>query len=260
MWTILDEKAMKRFQLQYDELGTPSGILSLVVGAMEHLASLILNNSLDNEDPETIHVVDRKPFAPSGGRRGRWGFRPTLCNALRDLTPLLVSHYPHILKAIYVITPCQEMMASLSIPDDILLNMVILDDRKALENYLGPHVPAEYGGSGRALGAGDYLKRDALDMHNPKGTPKWSDVVNLRDEVNETEIREQPAPNQSGPRLIYSETIGLPNIILDPEDLNVAEDLCPGKMGARLVWVDSDMVVKFGYGVRFAEAEALHLV
>lgn len=60
-------------------------------------------------------------------------------------------------------------------------------------------------------------------------------------------------------RLIYSETTGPPSIILDPGDLQTADDLCPGKMGARVVFADSDMIVKFGHGVRLCQAEALHL-
>jgi hypothetical protein len=64
---------------------------------------------------------------------------------------------------------------------------------------------------------------------------------------------------QPKPRLIYSEKIGLPSIILDPADLQTADDLCPDKMGARVVFADSDMVVKFGHGVGLGEAEALHL-
>ena len=59
--------------------------------------------------------------------------------------------------------------------------------------------------------------------------------------------------------LIYSEDIGPPTIILDPEDLKDAEDLLPDKMGACLAWADTDMLVKFSHGVRLAEAEALHL-
>ncbi|UDD63667.1 hypothetical protein AFCA_010927 [Aspergillus flavus] len=59
--------------------------------------------------------------------------------------------------------------------------------------------------------------------------------------------------------LIYSEDIGPPTIILDPEDLKDAEDLLPDKMGACLAWADTDMLVKFSHGVRLAEVGALHL-
>lgn len=60
-------------------------------------------------------------------------------------------------------------------------------------------------------------------------------------------------------RLIYSEIIGPPSIILDPGDLQTANSLCPDKMGARVVFADSETVAKFGHGVRLAEAEAIHL-
>ena len=61
------------------------------------------------------------------------------------------------------------------------------------------------------------------------------------------------------PRLIYSGIIGPSSIILDPDDLPRATNLCPDKMGARVVFADSDTVAKLGHGVRLAEAEALHL-
>lgn len=69
-----------------------------------------------------------------------------------------------------------------------------------------------------------------------------------------------PEPEDTGPRLIYSGTIGPPTIILDPEELEAAQDLCPDKMGARLILAATDMPCKFGLGVRLAEAEAMHLV
>lgn len=76
-------------------------------------------------------------------------------------------------------------------------------------------------------------------------------IDSTRPEDLETEEQE--------PRLIYSEVIGPPSIILDPDDLQTADNLCPDKMGARIVFADSDTLVKFGHGVRLSEAEALYL-
>ncbi|EED23531.1 conserved hypothetical protein [Talaromyces stipitatus ATCC 10500] len=60
-------------------------------------------------------------------------------------------------------------------------------------------------------------------------------------------------------RLIYSETIEPPSIILDPNDLQSADTLCPDKMVAHIVLADLDMIVKLGHGVGLGEAEAMHL-
>ncbi|KJK66617.1 Phosphotransferase enzyme family protein [Aspergillus parasiticus SU-1] len=68
------------------------------------------------------------------------------------------------------------------------------------------------------------------------------------------------SPEEPKLRLIYSEDIGPPTFILDPEDLKDTEDLLPDRMDACLAWADTDMLVKFGHGVHLAEAEALHLV
>lgn len=61
-------------------------------------------------------------------------------------------------------------------------------------------------------------------------------------------------------RLLFSQRIGRPSFVLDPNDLVDAEDLCPDKMGARIVRVDDTAVVKYGAGVRMAEAEAMYLI
>jgi len=58
------------------------------------------------------------------------------------------------------------------------------------------------------------------------------------------------------PRLVYASTIGLPTIVLDPEDLLP----CPTGMEARIQRVDDDTIVKFGRDVRLAEAAAMRLV
>lgn len=62
------------------------------------------------------------------------------------------------------------------------------------------------------------------------------------------------------PRLLYSKRIGFPPYVLDPKDLDKAQDLCPDKMGPRIVEGEEGTLVKFGLGVRLAEAEAMHFI
>ncbi|GAB7354955.1 hypothetical protein MBLNU459_g5570t1 [Dothideomycetes sp. NU459] len=62
------------------------------------------------------------------------------------------------------------------------------------------------------------------------------------------------------PRLIYSDIIGPPPFVYDPEDLIAAYDPFPDKLGPRIRIIDEDTIIKFGRDVRLAEAEALHLV
>lgn len=90
------------------------------------------------------------------------------------------------------------------------------------------------------------------------GVGKETPPASLRN-TSSTIIEDLEPKGEQQIRLIYSETIGPPTITLDPDDLQKADNLCPGKMGARIVLADSDMIVKFGHGVRLAEAEALHL-
>ncbi|KAB8263662.1 hypothetical protein BDV32DRAFT_135880 [Aspergillus pseudonomiae] len=139
----------------------------------------------------------------------------------------------------YIIYPSHEHLARLDVPEYLLRNTVLLQKPEDLALYLGPDIPPKYGGEGRSL--------SELNCIEP-----------LR--LNTQESTSTSSPEKPKLHLIYSEDIGPPTIILDPEDLKNAEDLIPDKMGARLAWADTDMLVKFGHGVRLAEAEALHLV
>ena len=58
------------------------------------------------------------------------------------------------------------------------------------------------------------------------------------------------------PRLLYASTIGLPTMVLDPEDLLP----CPAGLEACVQRVDDETIVKFGRDVRLAEAAAMRLV
>ncbi|KAI9682610.1 MAG: hypothetical protein M1822_006908 [Bathelium mastoideum] len=56
-------------------------------------------------------------------------------------------------------------------------------------------------------------------------------------------------------RLEFSQSLGRPPYVLDPEDLKDCQKLAP-----RVVRAEGTTVVKFGDDIRLAEAEALHLV
>ncbi|GAB1205223.1 hypothetical protein APSETT445_003895 [Aspergillus pseudonomiae] len=174
-----------------------------------------------------------------GGRTGYGLFRGNIRKALSDLIALIHSHYPGLLEKTYIIYPSHEHLARLDVPEYLLRNTVLLQKPEDLALYLGPDIPPKYGGEGRSL--------SELNCIEP-----------LR--LNTQESTSTSSPEKPKLHLIYSEDIGPPTIILDPEDLKNAEDLIPDKMGARLAWADTDMLVKFGHGVRLAEAEALHLV
>jgi len=102
---------------------------------------------------------------------------------------------------------------------------------------------------------------ESLDSKTQSDSTAVSTIIKTPEAEKEipTSLR-NPKPMEEEPRLVYSETIGPPSIILDPDDLQTTVGLCPGKMGASLTFADSDMIVKYGHGVRLAEAEALHLV
>ena len=61
------------------------------------------------------------------------------------------------------------------------------------------------------------------------------------------------------PKLLMSSIIGRPPYVLDPADLDDLPNPCPSKMGAAIRIIDDNMCVKYGSGVRLAEAEAMYI-
>ncbi|EZF23533.1 hypothetical protein H112_03782 [Trichophyton rubrum D6] len=127
--------------------------------------------------------------------------------------------------------------------------------------YLGDTIPIRYGGSGKPLHEIDYLSTQKnVDHDFPRDT---GGTMTLSPDVPHSGA--EPKPNTPEPKGIkthfnYSKVIGFPRTILDPKDLDDWPKLCPRKGGARIVHIDSGMLVKYGHGVRLAEAEAMHLV
>ncbi|KAE8327868.1 kinase-like domain-containing protein [Aspergillus sergii] len=151
----------------------------------------------------------------------------------------------------YIITASHEYLATLDVPEYLLRGTILLQKPEDLALHLGPDITPKYGGNGRSLSELHCTKPLRLDVegqenrqNEPEGEGRDDFPAEQKDSVQQCTIPlEEPKL-----RLIYSEDIGPPTIILDPEDLKDAED------------ADTDMLVKFGHGVRLAEAEALHLV
>ncbi|KAJ9302365.1 hypothetical protein DTO271G3_1231 [Paecilomyces variotii] len=278
MWAKIDEEVMKRFPLVHGSLETPRGIMKLGLGAMELVSSSLLAD-ISGNDSDSNHstscVVEFSIRDTYGGHRDNRSFRSVVHEALEELVPLIHFHYPLLFEKVYIIRPCEEYLTRLEIPECLLTKTTILHNRDDLKLHLGVEVPPENGAAQKLPASGDYVGRKGLE---PESTGKdmcqsvgkretaTKDYVIENEEESpsgsdqKSSTQPQPEPMEPAPRLIYSETIGPPTIILDPEDLKTAKDLFPEKMGARVVFADSDMVAKFGHGVGLAEAEALHLV
>ena len=274
LWLRIDDRAIKGHSPIHKNLAKPAGLVQFGLAVMEKLATLLLLHSPKDRDPDRSSascVIHFKTHAVPNRRKGHLeqSFQSKLCTALEDLVSLIRLHYPGILGKAYIINPCDEYLASLDIPECLLRNTVLLSDPQDLTGHLSsPHLPPEYGGTGKPLTESDLLP---ISSHDSKAEES------LKTEIQDNNVLSRIAPEATGakeenptsteiesgqqePRLIYSETIGPPSQILDPDDLPNAAKLCPDKMGASLAFADSDTIVKYGHGVRLAEAEALHLV
>ncbi|KAB8274737.1 kinase-like domain-containing protein [Aspergillus minisclerotigenes] len=163
----------------------------------------------------------------------------------------------------YIITPSHEYLATLDVPEYLLRGTIFLQRPEVLALHLGPDIPSKYGGNDRSLSELNCIEPLQLDIEGQEDRQNEAEGEGRGDFFTEgKESVQQCTTSTEEPKLpfIYSEDIGPHTIILDPEELKDAEDLLPNKMGARLAWADTDMLVKLGHGVPLAEAEALHLV
>lgn len=284
MWVTIEEKLMRGYAPMYSDLRTSSGLVDLGLAVLELLADLLLTRASGDDTPSSLTalcVVDFKLHDVPPNRKGRSSFRATLGMALEELVSRIHSHYPGLLEKAYIIRPGDDYLASLDIPEYLLRQTVLLENPKELVLHLGPDVPPEYGGQGAPLADSDLLKHASVEAKSDEVKSDTHEASKIdptsatacpeqqgnteglsRSSVQPTDTRslDELASDGTELRLIYSETIGPPEIILDPEDLKTAEAVAPGKQGASLAFADSDMVVKYGYGVRLAEAEAMFLV
>ncbi|KAJ5385469.1 kinase-like domain-containing protein [Penicillium concentricum] len=278
LWVTIDEMTIKGHSPIHQSLTTSKGLVKLGIAVMEKLSMLLLHAaaSSDLHDYSASCVIEFKIHATQNTEEGQHSFQRKLCNALEELVTFIRYHYPNILGKAYIINPRDEYLAYLDIDDALLRDTVLLKDPEDLGRYLGSQLPLRYGGTGESFAESDFLHSYCLAKEPKENigleTPETSAAAST--DMEKTGVEKETAASamnagctssedleteEQKPRLIYSETIGPPPIILDPGDLQTADDLCPDKMGARLVFADSETVVKFGHGVALSEAEALHL-
>ncbi|QKX56170.1 uncharacterized protein TRUGW13939_03270 [Talaromyces rugulosus] len=279
LWVSIDEVAIKAYTTIHQSLGTAYGLMKPGLAVIEKLSTLLLHAAASSDPPDysASCVVEFKTHhANQNTKRGQQPYQQTFCKALKDLATLIRYHYPSILGKAYIINPREEYLVSLDIDEALLRNTTILANPEDLALHLGSQIPPRYGGTGKSFAESDFLHRDSEEstsLETPEVGGAAAAVAASSTEIEKTEADKETTASstctspkedleteeQPKLRLIYSETIGPPSIILDPDDLHTAEDLCPDKMGARVCFADSDMVVKFGHGVGLGEAEALHL-
>ncbi|RAH65217.1 aminoglycoside phosphotransferase family protein [Aspergillus aculeatinus CBS 121060] len=251
LWVIIDERVIKGFASSHEDFMTRQGLMHLGLAAMESLAKLEIQEACTGEpinDQAAACVVEFRLAPIPAAQPQRVSSRDMIIQKLSDLVSSIDLHYPSLLDIFYVINPSEEYLLTLG----------------------GKAVPVEYGGESESLFNGDYLVGTEITEQNPQspgqitasgGQDVDSQTISGASAVQTAQVNADITGSGPGePRLIFSEKIGPPTIILDPEDLESATELCPGKMGARIVWADDDMLVKYGHGVRLAEAEAMHLV
>ncbi|PLB43658.1 kinase-like protein [Aspergillus steynii IBT 23096] len=275
MWVTIDEDTLNSSALLNSNLASSEGFVNLGITAMELLADILLGHppsesSADDHRASCVVEFNLRDIPKS--RDMKYSLRNRIRTAIAKMVSLIRSYYPSFISKAYIINPSEEYLAYLDVPERLLRETVLLQSPKDLGLHLGSQVPPEYGGFGKSLSESDCLRTFSLDskMHDSTKEKASLSTIATENEKDGTEplvssgsiaqTTDDPEPEEPQLRLIYSETIGPPTIVLDPEDLEASEDLCPNKMGARLVLADSDMLVKFGHGVRLAEAEALHLV
>ncbi|KAI2678101.1 hypothetical protein CBS147355_5102 [Penicillium roqueforti] len=278
LWINIDEMAIKRYSIIHASLTTSGFLVQLGLAVMQKLSVLLMHAaaSSDLHDYSASCVVEFKIHAIQNTKRGQQSFQGKISNAIEELVTFIRCHYPKILGKAYIIKPRDEYLATLDINESLLRDTVLLENPEDLARYLGSQLPPRYGGTGESLAECDILPSCSL-AEDPTGnndlkTPDTSAAAST--DMEKTGMKEETTASamntgstsphglkieEQKPRLIYSDIIEPPSIILDPEDLPKATNLCPDKMGARVLFADSDTVAKFSHGVRLAEAEALHL-
>lgn len=283
LWVNVDERTIKDYSPIYESLMRTPGLVNLGLAVMEKLSTLLTSSttSPDTDDHLASCVIEFKLLATPNGEKGRKMFSQKIQIALERLGTYIRQYYPCVIGKAYIINPCNEYLAGLEIDEHLLRHTILLNHPEDLSQYLGSQIPPRYGGSVELFAEFDFL-RNPCDTTDSEGSVNLGMLETPAEAENDTETTgadieevsqdhtdpamsiscigsEEPEVEETQLRLIFSETIGPPSFVLDPSDLNKAEDLCRDKMGARVVFADSDMVVKFGHGVGLGEAEAMHL-
>ncbi|KAJ0418496.1 kinase-like domain-containing protein [Aspergillus carlsbadensis] len=258
LWVTLDEMVIKGHAPIHQVFETSNGILKMGLAVLEHLSSRLIHSDmtqrLDPDGSSASCVIEFKIHAPSERHGGRRQTQKKLIGALEELATVIRTLYPGIFRDAFIINPAAEYLATLDIPERLLRNTVLLETPE-------PLVECDCLGSVTKTHSESDAQTTAPNTNTTDVKPSsMGEVLAASTTDPETEPSVAVEPDHPEPRLIYSETIGPPTIIFDPDDLQTADDVCSGKMGARLVFAESDIVVKLGHGVRLAEAEAMHLV
>ncbi|GLA36009.1 hypothetical protein AnigIFM63309_001667 [Aspergillus niger] len=269
MWVVIDEKTIRDLPATYEGFMQKYGLADLGTAALENVASALIDANCELYGESSLQaacVVQFKLYSVPPGRRIGISLRDRVRDMLSGVVTELQKYYPGFLDRAYLIQPFDDYLDSLEISESLLKKTTILQSAGDLVNYLGPDVPPEFGGTGMPLCNRDIMRnicgerdepptaRDPLEIKRTNDKTKEDTVFGVQ-ENDSVSNAENPEPE-----LTWSETIGPPTIILDPSDLKNAHELCPDKGGACLAWADSETIVKYGHGVRLAEAEAMHLV
>ncbi|KAL2867754.1 uncharacterized protein BJX67DRAFT_371757 [Aspergillus lucknowensis] len=252
LWVCLGEMVIKGHAYIYQNLETSNGILKLGLAVLEHISSQLIHSDTSLGGSLATYVIDFKIHAPNQSQGKRRQSQKKLIGALEKLTTVTRKYYPGIFHDALIIHPPAEYLATLDIPECLLENTVLLENPADLACHFGPQIYPESDVETSAQ------KTETADS-KPKATTV-EEVIAASPTNSGTELSVAVEPEHQEPRLIDSKTIGTPSVVFEPGDLQTADDVCPGNMGARLVFADSDIVVKFGHGARLTEAEALHLV
>lgn len=268
---------LKGYSPVHETLATSYGLQKLGLGVLEKLSALMLQAAANSDNTQyTASCVVEFSMHAAQSSRGSV-FQERLLSALEEVATFIRYHYPSILGKAYLINPCDEYLACLDVDEELLRETILLKAPEELSEYLGSEIPPRYGGTGKSFAESDLLRASPLDrdstVHDSLEKPDTTTPAGSKSEeagMDEaalgpaldtgSKIPEDLDEDEPKLRLIYSESIGPPSIILDPDDLKTAQNLCPDKMGASIYFADSETLVKFGHGVRLAEAEALHLV
>ncbi|EEP81733.1 predicted protein [Uncinocarpus reesii 1704] len=264
MWILLDEKKLKRYRHLVPRLNSQNQLMNIAQGFVETLVDILFKAASTFSELQAAVVIDCYPHQYEKGRKIEHGYRTVLRNGINDLIPRLVSGYPELLSRLFIINPCPNVFCTLPLPDHVLQCTWILGEPKEVAQHLGDEVPPRYGGRGKSLS-----ENDCLADERSKGIIALGSNVSLQEPIPVGQAiahsSEQWSSDLDTPEkeikipFSFSERIGFPTFILDPKDLETFPELYPGKGGARIVPIADGMLVKYGPGVRLAEAEALHL-
>jgi hypothetical protein len=212
-------------------------------------------------------VVDCRTSAFVESRTAPVSFRSQLTWALEKVIPTLSMHHHGVLAKLHLINVPEEILLSIPIPGSTFEKTELHTDPEVLAGALKVQVPKLSTFPDSRIAAKSLKGDSALTesfVPQEKGSQIHGNNFHVRStaeqEIPMDQANEKDAMNEEHNRLVYSDVIGKPSYVLDPKWLVGCQNLCPNKMAARLVLSDANTVVKYGHGVRLAEAEAMHFV